>query len=356
MTNIHYKPGLSPEKIRENLFRLIAPGEIRDKEIQRRISRLGERFRVYASTCPLGLWAPGLAVSREMRSITELYLPIAEIADVFDRFLSLSLMFSLPTKLTPIHTSATWLDALNHLQHYVNRSDPAALLQRLMMDESFRIGFLFALFLPDRHGGGFNRYPGQWEFLQSWLPERKEQCGTGLLRCLDSACATGESTYELAMLLTDIGLQPDSFVIHGSTLEPLELFSAAHIFFPHDRKRQASFRRKAEPVFDRGAENGIEYFTEDITLPFGAEKEGYDIILCNGLLGGPQFHDEDRIAEVVSNLRERLRDGGIILAADRFHGGWKKLVPDSLLREIFRKYGFHVQEISDGFVAQKKKH
>jgi chemotaxis methyl-accepting protein methylase len=355
MTNLYYKPEFSTEKTCRNLFRIMVPGEIADKEMQRRISRLCEKFRVFASTCPLGLWAPGLAVTAEMRAITELYLPIAEITNIFDRFLSLSLYFSPPARATAIHASTTWLDALNQLQPYINSSDPAALLRRLMTDESCRIAFLFALFLPNRHGGGFNRYPGQWEFLQKWLSERKKRGSTGILRCLDSACATGESTYELAMFLMKNGLHPDSFVVHGSTLEPLELFAAGHIYFPHDPKRQVYFRQRAKPVFDRRAEDRIEFFTEDITLPLNTVGEGYDIILCNGLLGGPQFHSEGRIAEAVAKLGKRLRDRGIILAANRFHGGWKKLAPDSLILEIFRKYGFRLQEISDGFVVQRVK-
>ncbi len=351
MTDLHFKPEFSDEITTQHLFRLMVPGKIVDKDMQRRIFRLEEKFRILASTCPFGLWSPGLAITAEMRAITELYLPIAEITRNFDRLLLRSLYYSSPARVTTIHTSTTWIDALNHLQPYVNRSNPATLLRKLMEDESCRVAFLFALFLPDRHGGGFDRYPGQRKFLQRWLRERIKQGNIVTLRCLDSACATGESTYELAMALMESGLNPDSFVIHGSTLEPLELFAAAHIFFPHDTKRQINFRRRAKPVLDRGACDRIEFFTEDITQSSSAGREGYDIILCNGLLGGPQFNIESRITEVVLKLNERLRSGGIILAANRFHGGWKKLVPDILLLEIFRKCGFRVQEISDGFIA-----
>jgi chemotaxis methyl-accepting protein methylase len=353
MTDFHYYPQHSPVKTRVNLIRIIEPEVIRDNEMQRRISLLRERFHVYAHSIPFGLWAPGLAITPEMRTITEIYLPIDEIVYAFDRFLSISLKFSPSKRVTPIHTAASWPDALNQLQRYVTRPDPSALLQRLMVDKSYRTGFLFALFLPDKHGGGFNRYPGQLRFLQRWLPERLKLDGTDVLRCLDSACATGESTYELAGILMENNPQPERFLIHGTTIDPLELFSAAHIYFPHDPERQASFRQRAEPVFKMGAADRIEFFTEDITLAVHEEREGYDLILCNGLLGGPVFHAEDHIADAITGLEKRLREGGIILAADRFHGGWKKLVPDSFIHELFRKRGFLVQEISDGLVAQR---
>ncbi len=352
MTNLQFKPDLSPGKIEENLSRIVVPGEIRNGEMESRITRLRERFRVYAATCHHGLWAPGLVITGETRSVTDCYLPMAELARVFHRFLSLALRYFPPVTASPIHAATTWPDALHQLQPYITSSDPAVLLERLMADESFRIGFLFALFVPKRHGGGFKRYPGQWEFLRKWLKERNPG-RKDKLRCLDTACATGESTYELAMLLTENSLPPESFLVHGSTLEPLELFAAAHIFFPHHPGRQDSFRRRTEPVFVSGAFERMVFFTEDITRPCGECGEGYDVIICNGLLGGPQLSCGKDLETVVKGLEARLRDGGIILAADHFHGGWKKRSPAPVLHGIFSKYGLRVHHIGEGIVAER---
>jgi chemotaxis methyl-accepting protein methylase len=226
------------------------------------------------------------------------------------------------------------------------------LLRRLVSDESFRIGFLLALFLQKQHGGGFNRYPGQLDFLQQWL-KKTRPAGKDVLRCLDTACATGESTYELAMLLLENGMEPGSFLVRGSTIEPLELFAAAHIFFPHEPERQEAFRKRAEPVFTAGADKRMLFFTEDISRPFDEERKEYDIILCNGLLGGPRLHTVTDLEQAASALASRLRKGGILLAADRFHVGWKKCAPASLLCGIFTKFGFRVRDIGDGMAAEK---
>jgi chemotaxis methyl-accepting protein methylase len=354
MMDSMYKPDLSPEKIREDLFHMVTPGEIHDREMNGRIKRLRERFEVYATTFPLGLWAPGLAMTGEMRALTDVYLPMAEIRREFSRFFRLSLSNCPLSDASPFHRTATWTDALQMLQPNITNPDPAALLQRLMVDESFRIDFLFSIFLPNRHGGGFHRYPAQTEFLQVWLKERNPG-GRDNLRCLDTACATGESTYELALLLLEQGLEPDSFLIHGSTIEQLELFAAAHIFFPHDPKRQALFRKSAEPVFLSGANGRMAFFTEDITHPQNIPCEGYDIILCNGLLGGPRFSKERDIETVVAELHKRLRSGGIILVADRFHGGWKKRMPTASLQRILRNHGFRIRDVAEGLAAEKTK-
>lgn len=353
MTNLHlrYQPNVSQAKIEENLFLLLVSGEIRNRRLEKHVARLAERFRVYASTYPLGLWAPGLAITGEMRAVTELYLPMAELKSAFDLFFSLSLKYS-PLPFSPIHTSTTWLDALQQVQPFINRSDPAALLQQLMTDESFRIKFFFTLFLPKRHGGNFGRYPEQTTFLQKWLGKHRRRPYKGL-RCLDAACGTGETTYELALLLLKNGFPAGSFEVHGSTIEPLELFAAAHTFFPHEPKRQEDFRKKAEPVFTAGADKRILFFTEDISRSFDEERKEYDIILCNGLLGGPKFHTVTDLEGAASALASRLSKGGILLAADRFHDGWKKCVPASLLQGIFTEFGFHVRDIGDGLAAEK---
>ena len=352
MADLQFMPDLSPDKATKNLSRLIVRGKIMDRDIESRITRLRERFRIYASTCPHGLWAPGLALTAEARKMTDFYLPMTDLKNAFKRFLSISLKHFPPATESIVHGAETWLDALHQLQPYIGYSDPSALLRRLMEDESFRTGFLFALFLPKQHGGSFNRYAGQLEYLRQWLKETRSGSGN-ILHCLDTACATGESTYELAMLLMESGMEPDSFLVHGSSVEPLEIFAAAHIFFPHDSKRQAAFRKKAEPVFSAGANKRIMFFTEDISQASDEERPGYDIILCNGLLGGPKYHNGDDLAAVVSSLDSRLENGGIIMVADKFHGGWKKLAPMSLLQGVFKQAGFLVYDIADGFVAQR---
>ena len=352
MTNLllHYTPNLSLEKIRKNLSRLLVPGEIRNRHLDKNIASLAERFHIYATTYPYGLWAPGLAVTGEMRAVTDLYLPMAEVQNAFDCFFSLALKYTITTTLSPIHTASTWLDALQRILPCVSSSDPAALLRRLVQDESFRTAFLFTLFLPKRHGGNFCRYPGQAAFIRKWLEDRRQLHGKSL-RCLDAACGTGETTYELALLLLESGFPSGRFDVHGSTIEPLELFAAAHIYFPHDPNKQAAYQRSTQPLFTTGMSERISFFQEDIIRPALENKEGYDLILCNGLLGGPFVNTHQRLTSTVTELAGRLNPGGILLAADTFHQGWKKNVPSSMLCGIFRECGLQVHDIADGIVA-----
>ncbi len=82
-------------------------------------------------------------------------------------------------------------------------------------------------------------------------------------------------------------------------------------------------------------------------------EKGYDIILCNGLLGGPFIHDRRELLETVRRLSLRLRARGILLAMSRFHGGWKKIAPDETLREIFRACGLKMLPVAEGVAGVK---
>ena len=355
MTNLvlHYIPNLSPAIIGENLSRLLVPGEIRDLCMARNIDRLTKTFHIYTATYPYGLWAPGLALTHEMRAVTNLYLPMAEVRRAFNRFFPLALRYPPSPTFCPINSAPTWLDALQRMQPCVSSPNPATLLHRLLQDESFRTAFLFTLFLPKRHGGNFCRYPGQTAFVRKWLEERRQHPDQSL-RCLDAACGTGETTYELALFLLESGFPPESFEVHGATIEPLELFAAAHIYFPHDPKKQAAYRSSTEPLFTAGSRGMISFILEDITLPSRENEEGYDLILCNGLLGGPFVNTQQQLTTIAAALTGRLKPGGILLAADSFHQGWKKIVPLSMLMGIFGECGLQVQDIADGIVVESK--
>ena len=345
--NLCYPPQLDPAVIERNLRRLLVPGALTDSSLERHAAVLDDRFRSYCASYPYGLWTPGLVITREMRGLTDVYLPMVEIRRAFERLFAGALRFSpfLPASL--VHASSDWLDFLHKLQPIVRRANPASLLQSLMADEELRRRFIFANFLPARYGGGFGRYPGQTEFLRRWMGNNRERLA-GAARCLDAACGSGEGTYELALLCMESGLGADSIHIRGVTLEPLELFAAAHGCFPHDPGRQKGYRLHLGPLLAGGAARRIRFSLEDLTMPFSPEGKGYDIIICNGLLGGPFLHDRRYLPETVARLARRLRRGGILLAANRFHGGWKKMLSDDALREIVAGCGLQMLSVSEG--------
>jgi SAM-dependent methyltransferase len=351
---LHYGPMLDKTGIEEGLRPLLVSGRVTDEELARRVARLGERFRVYCGCYPYGLWAPGLAVDREMRALTEAYLPMDEILCVFDRFFSAVLKFPPFRPASILHNSSDWLDILQRLQLLVCRPDPASLLERVMKDEEYRRRFIFANFMPARYGGGFGRYPGQTRFLAGWLAANRSRLVAGV-RCLDAGCGSGEGTYELAQLLMDKGFAVDSICVRGATVEPLELFAAAHAYFPHDPEREEEYRQRIRPLFHCGAVEKISFHLEDLKCIDSAGEKGYDIILCNGLLGGPLLQDPRDLQITVQSLSGRLNSGGILLAANRFHGGWKKLVSDETLREILVASGLKTVDVADGVGGGKAK-
>lgn len=344
---LHYGPRIDKTGIEEDLRALLESGGIMDEELGRRIDRLGERFRVYCGCYPYGLWAPGLAVEREMHILTEAYLPMAEILRVFDRFFSTALKFTPFRAASVLHNSSDWLDFLQRLQPLLCRPDPASLLGRLMKDEEFRRRFIFANFMPVRYGGGFGRYPGQSRFLAGWLETNRSRLAAGVY-CLDAGCGSGEGTYELALLLLDNGFASEAMHVRGVTVEPLELFAAAHAFFPHALEREEEFRERVRPLFHCGAAEKISFHLEDLKCLDSAGEKGYDIILCNGLLGGPLLHDPEELRRTLQSLYGRLSPGGIMLAANRFHGGWKKLASDEALRDILCACGLEAVDVADG--------
>lgn len=328
---------------------LFAPLD-RDR-FQYSVRLLQDMFRIYAATSPEPLPAPGLIITPEIRTQCERYLPIATVAAVFNHLYSAVLTYPPILSSTPFHNQLSWADTFASLSPpFQFSANPALLLKALLGDRDLLTRFLFASFLPGRFYGGIGRYPEQQRFVMEWLKGRKE----GMLRILDAACGTGEETYGLARLLADLGFSPEEIRIDGWTVEPLEVWAAAHISFPHDPQREALLKGITSVLFQRGYEQSISFRCRDILTWLengagqGGERRVFDLILCNGLLGGPIIHKKEQLDRAMANLTGVLAHGGILLAADNFHGGWKQKCPRSNLRALFEAHGLVNVEISGG--------
>lgn len=323
--------------------------ELDAKGFRSSINSLNRRFDIYASTCPKPLIAPGLIVTTELRIQSELYLPIADITAAFYRLYAAALTYPPIFSSTPFHNSLSWADTFVELPPSLQFSaNPALLLAKLLTEREMLREFLFWSFLPRRFYGPLRRYPGQLNFIGEWL----KTVGKRHLHCLDAACGTGEETYALALLLSEQGFAPEEICIKGWTLEPLEVWVAAHRRFPHDMRRETMLRDAASVLFQRGYGRSISFCCRDIlTIPSAAEfspekccsadfdKGCFDLILCNGLLGGPIIHDKNAVDRAIGNLARLLAPGGILLAADHFHGGWKQKCPQGELRAFLENNG-----------------
>jgi SAM-dependent methyltransferase len=347
---LSFTPTLEPGETRQRLDRLLVSAPLQIPELTRRIDRLAAEFRRYADSYPLPLWAPGFVLTGEMRGLTEALFPMDRVRSVFRFLLAKGCRFSPLLEGTYLGSSASWLDLLNRFRPQLSCADPAATLRELARDPEKRMRFLFALLLPHHFGGAFDRYPGQSQWLAQWLRDSMAGLG-GRLRALDSACGSGEGTYGLAELIGAAGYEGKGSVVHGSTLEPIELFAAAHACFPHDPERAREYRSRVAPLLTGKNAVAMEFYLDEVGTVGG--KGDYQLILCNGLLGGPLLHEPAGLERAIGALASRLAPGGVLLAADRFHAGWRLQVPAKKLRALMRAHGLVPLEIDEGVAGQK---
>lgn len=347
---LSFDPTLDRSEALLRLERLLVPGPLCDPALAARIGRLAASFQGFIASYPLPLWAPGLAVDNGMRGLSEALFPMKEVRPVFDLLLKQGCRFTPLLSGTYLHSSACWLDLLQRLRPQLSHADPARTLRELARDDQARTRFLFSLMLPHHYGGGFDRYPQQLRWISSWLRERGRGCQGGI-RVLDSACGSGEGTYELAGAVAAAGARGGA-AVHGSTLEPMELFAAAHLFFPHDRDREGDYREKVAPLLARPEAPAMEFYLDRVDAP--SEREPYHLVLCNGLLGGPLLHGAEDLCRAFAGLASRLAPGGVLLAADRFHAGWRLRVPAAALCDLMRANGLAPLEVPEGIAGERK--
>lgn len=337
-------PLLAVAPVNASVRQVLRPGRITSPAIERRLDRLAQLFGSYVDHYPYGCWRRGLVLTADMHRLTELYLPLTAIWPCWRDLCAASTTIALPDMATEFLGSASWLGILHRLDLPLPMA-PHLLLKHLMRDETLRAQVLFSWPLPRQHGGGFNRYPAQMACLVEWLRHYRQKQET--ISCLDAACGSGEGTYELAAAVQRAGFAPREMTVRGTTLQPLEAVAAAFAFFPHDQHRQAEYRQTLTTLLSPELFAQIAFSQEDLTYAVPGEQR-YAIILCNGLLGGPMLHDSAQGLSVVRGLAARLENGGLLLADDCFHAGWRCRVPVSELRRWFAAAGLQLLELPTG--------
>lgn len=315
------------------------------------LRRLQRRFAVYAATSPAPLPAKGLVITPEIRHQSERYLPIDLIRRLFYRYYRASLHHAPLLASSPFHEALSWPDCFLKLPRWCQQSaDPARLLQLLLQDPLQHERFIYASFLPSRYNGaGFSRYPAQLAWLQTWFAAHNQ---IAPVRCLDAACGSGEGSWELAELASAAGWRPEQITIMGWTLDPLEVYAAYNRYLPHLPQRQAGYRQRIEPLAAQGWEASVAFQAVDL-LNDGWPAGSVDLIICNGLLGGPMLPEAAAVERVVTRLATQLQPGGWLLAANRFHGGWTKQLTTNQLADLFRKSGLTVAQAGEGIAGQR---
>lgn len=309
------------------------------------IQRLRRLSSAASSFYPPPWPAPMLAVTPEINCQSELWLPLAEVRPVFERFFRLCLNYPPILSSTPFATAASWAALASGLPPFAARlAAPTKLLERLITDDDFRLKFLCWAFMPPRFYGAGARYPGQTAWIASWLEKRGSS--KKKLRCLDAACGVGFSTYGLARLLAEQGWQAEGFCIEGWTLDPLEAWAAAHAMLPHDAAMEKLLRLEFLSL-----DGSLTFSAVDLLEPPDEVAEKFDLILCNGLLGGPIINASNDLKLAVGLLTQLLAPGGVLLVADHFHGGWKKKCPQDELRAMIEQQGLKLLDLPEGIGA-----
>lgn len=339
---LSFKPSLDPEVAAEELKRLVAC-RIDPVPFQLPIQRLERICAAYAAHAPFPHPAPGLVLTTEDHYQSELWLPLSAITPVFLRFYRAALKYPPIFSSTPFASATSWAGIVAALPVGLHMLSPALLLQNLLVDSELRIQFLFHSFMPQRfYGFGDRRYPQQSAFIKDHL----RKLG-GKVKALDAACGDGSGCYTLARMLLEQGKSRDMFRIEGWTLDPLECWSAAHGSFPHTPQKSALYREMLSIVRAEGADSSIMFSRIDL-LDMPDKSGSFDLILCNGLLGGPIINDRQMLGMLIEKFGNLLGPDGILLVADNFHGGWKKKCPQEELQALFKRNNFDCFDAGEG--------
>lgn len=265
-----------------------------------------QRERLFARHAPLPFWAPGLILTDAIRSVYEHFLPVAEYA------------WDLASVLSDVLPGTFKNDAFSAWVPASLRQPPASLPDlwaklpppvagRLTWASDDLWSLACALAAPLQYGTTAGRYPEQQRALRDWLQH------SGRPRfAVDYACGTGQGTWELATLLP-----PGSLVV-GITLEPLESWLASH--------RDTSYLEWAFQKTDAKYEYPIVNDRVEVDFVAGdfhslAWRQTTDLIVCNGLIGGPLLNRPDAMRDVWQRFARGLSPGGLLLIGNRFHAG-----------------------------------
>lgn len=278
-------------------------------------ARWGQRETLFRRHTAPPAWAADVPVTPAQRARSEGWLPISEWLRDLRRLARWQLPSPawLPAPLRELpepdmHAPAgtpylSLLDLWNDL--------PPALAGRTTFAAAELLPLLCALADPPRFGTDFGRYPEQLAQLRAWTPPR--HAGPRPCRLLDLGCGTGQGTLEAANTIAAATHQPVTAL--GLTREPLEAWMATTRRIPHDPERE---RRLQD--FQLHPQTTVSFIAGDACRP-PLPLAAFDIILANGLVGGPFLHAPADTFAFLHELQRVLAPGGTVFCANHFHDG-----------------------------------
>lgn len=317
-------------------------------------ARLHKDFTRYAALSTEPLPAPGLSVTREIRLQSEFHLPVRTVQAAAFRIYAAILTTRPVFSSTPFHNPQSWADCFASLPQWLQISpNPGIFFSTILNDRVLLERFVFYSFIPPRfNGSGFNRYP-----LQScWLLQKLSclrEAGKSHLKVLDAASGTGEGTWEIASVIAQAGFNSENSEIYGWTVDPLEVWAAKTRCFYDAPDRHLGYENFVRPLIECSTTTVPAFACVDL-LKHDAKDEIFDLIICNGLIGGPIINVRYQLEQLIYNFSAMLAPGGILLTANCFHGGWKKMFPEEFIAGLFEKQGLATERAGEGLAAEKK--
>lgn len=294
--------------------------------------RWAGRMATWRRLAPVPWQGVGLILSPVLRCLCETCLPVAEF---YADLRCLAACFLPSASWTPAvlrgcqyHTAAVIAQDVPPSLPDFWASLPLSLSHRVTYAPAELLTLFCALADPPRFGTDSGRYPAQLARLaslfQSW------PSGGRPLRLLDIGCGTGQNTLEIAAMGLELlsgGLQ-----VLGITLEPLEAWMARCRCLPHDPVRQRRLQRY-------GADLPVEF--EASRFQNFSAPEPFDIIVCNGLVGGRFLHRRQDLDVFLETCLRSLLPQGSVFLANHFHDGCRASCEHLL--EQARRRGLLVQ-------------
>jgi hypothetical protein len=341
----------------------MTPGQLQDNPFRqpersvfaRQLKTVSELFDCYLKNSTAPLPSSNLVVTPEIRYQSELYLPISKVRSCFNLLFSHSLNHKPVFSSTPFHNALSWADLYCSLPPWAQLSpNPARFIEQLLPDPALLEKFIYFAFLPERfNGAGFCRYQAQYQYIAELLVK---QVRNRRIRILDAACGSGEGSWELLSLAYSSGVAHDMIELEGWTLEPLEVFAARNQYLPHLPDRAADYRQFVKPLCESGWDNSVVFKVSDL-LDFDvkAHDQLFDIVVCNGLIGGPIINHPSQVTKIIHTLLSQLAPEGILLIDNCFHDGWKKRLPTASLMKQLKLFGLNAKQIDNGIAATRFK-
>jgi chemotaxis protein methyltransferase CheR len=181
------------------------------------------------------------------------------------------------------------------------------------------------------------------------IPACVERNGSGPLRILSAACASGEEPYSLAMLMRErcAAVAPRTTIV-GTDVNPVMLQRARRARYSawSLRETPAAYRERyftrdgGDFVLDRPMRDAVTFEAMNLVEPEPTQlaESTFDIVFCRNAL---MYFTLDQFASTVERLRRALVPGGFLFLGHA-----------ETLRGI--THGFHLCHSGEAFYYQKK--